>query len=65
MSRSMSGGSARSSEMKRSNKSPMRTGSIAVIPRQKHTAELAAEPRPWQRMSLAWQKSTISRMVRK
>ena len=46
----MSGGSLRSREMKRSKSSDMRAGSTSVMPRQKHTAELAAEPRPWQRM---------------
>ncbi len=30
----------------------MRTGSTAVIPRTKQTAELAAEPRPWIRIFL-------------
>ena len=33
-------------EMKRSISMFMRAGSTSVIPRQKHTAELAAEPRP-------------------
>ena len=61
----MSGGSARSRERNRSKRSPIRTGSTLVIPRQKQTAELAAEPRPWQRMSRSRQKRTISTMVRK
>src|SRR6266508_3359645 len=50
---SMSGGSPRSAEMNRSNRSPIRTGSIEVIPRTKQTAELAALPRPWHRMPRA------------
>jgi hypothetical protein len=49
----MSGGSARSRDRNRSNRRPIRTGSTAVMPRQKHTAELAAEPRPWHRMFAA------------
>jgi hypothetical protein len=47
---SMSGGSLRSREMNRSKSIDMRPGSTSVIPKQKHTAEFAAEPRPWQRM---------------
>ena len=49
---SMSGGSSRSLEMKRSNSTSWSglQGSTAVTPRQKQTDELAAEPRPWQRM---------------
>src|SRR3546814_5219310 len=47
---SMSGGSARSAEMKRSNRTSWVAGSTEVTPRQKQTAELAAEPRPWHRM---------------
>ena len=63
----MSGGSLRSSEMKRSNSSWCSAGSTAVIPRQKQTAELAAEPRPWHRIggSRLRAKSTMSLMVRK
>jgi hypothetical protein len=49
---SMSGGSLRSRLMKRSNSRCERVGSTAVIPRQKQTAELAAEPRPWHRMPM-------------
>src|SRR6056297_2766198 len=40
---SMSGGSLRSLEMKRSNSTDMRAGSTSVMPRQKHTAEYAAD----------------------
>jgi hypothetical protein len=53
--------------MKRSNSSWWQAGSTSVMPRQKQTAELAAEPRPWHRIggSCARAKSTISLMVRK
>ncbi|HEY2366883.1 MAG TPA: PHP domain-containing protein [Polyangiaceae bacterium] len=37
-----------------------RAGSTAVMPRQKHTALLAAEPRPWQRMPWLRAKLTTS-----
>ena len=49
---SMSGGSPRLSEMKRENRRSWSglVGSTAVMPRQKQTHELAAEPRPWQRI---------------
>ena len=46
----MSGASFRSRLTKRSNSTSIRSGSTEVTPRQKQTAELAAEPRPWQRM---------------
>ncbi len=61
----MSGGSLRSLEMKRSNSSDMRAGSTSVMPRQKHTAEFAAEPRPWQRMCRERANRTMSCTVRK
>jgi len=48
MSMSMSGGPSRSGDRNRSNKRPSRTASALVIPSAKQTAELAAEPRPWQ-----------------
>ena len=40
-------------------------GSTSVIPRQKQTVELAAEPRPWQRMPRERAKRTMSCTVRK
>ena len=61
----MSGGSLRSRLMKRSNSRCERSGSTAVMPRQKHTAELAAEPRPWHRMPLERANVTMSCTVRK
>ena len=48
----MSGGSPRSAEMKRSNSRSISVGIDAVMPRQKQTALLAAEPRPWQRIAV-------------
>src|SRR3546814_9449722 len=62
---SMSGGSWRSAETKRSNSRSERAGSTSVMPRQKQTAELAAEPRPWQRMPSERAKRTTSSTVRK
>ena len=35
-------------ERNRSNNNPRATGSARVMPSAKQTAELAAEPRPWQ-----------------
>jgi hypothetical protein len=43
----------------------MRAGSTSVMPRQKQTAELAADPRPWQRMPRERANSTMSWTVRK
>ena len=51
---SISGGSPRFSEMKRAKKRLLLSGLTEVMPRQKQTALLAAEPRPWQRISLSW-----------
>ncbi len=62
---SMSGGPERPGERNRSNSIRWRTASTAVIPSAKQTAELAAEPRPWQRMPRPRQKSTISWTIRK
>ncbi len=42
----MSGGSLRSRLMKRSTSICMRLGSTSTMPSTKHTAELAADPRP-------------------
>ena len=61
----MSGGSLRSFDTKRSNSMDMRAGSTSVMPRQKHTAELAAEPRPWHRIPRERAKRTTSCTVRK
>ena len=61
----MSGGSLRSLEMKRSNSMFMRAGSTSVMPSAKQTAELAAEPRPWQRIPCERAKRTMSCTVRK
>src|SRR3546814_11862846 len=41
------------------------TGLTAVIPSAKQTAELADEPRPWQRIFLSLAKRTMSSTVRK
>ena len=38
----------------------MRVGSTEVIPKQKHTALLAAEPRPWQRIAFSLANRTTS-----
>jgi hypothetical protein len=63
---SMSGGSLRSGEMKRSNRRSPLSGFTSVTPRQKQTAELAADPRPWQRMPASSRaKRTMSQTVRK
>ena len=48
MSMSMSGGPSRAADRNRSNSRFSETGSALVIRRAKHTALLAAEPRPWQ-----------------
>ncbi len=65
MSMSMSGGPSRSGERNRSNSRPSFTASALVMPRAKQTAELAAEPRPWQKMSDRRQNSTMSHTIRK
>ena len=52
-------------EMKRSNRRSCLVGSTSVMPRQKQTAELAAEPRPWHRMPRPRAKRTMSWTVRK
>jgi hypothetical protein len=62
---SMSGGSARSSERKRSKSRLLRAGSTAVTPRTKHTALFAALPRPWQRMRFSRAIWTISWTLKK
>ena len=64
---SMSGGSPRASEMKRENSRSWSffVGSTAVMPRQKQTTELAADPRPWHRMPWARAHRTMSWTVRK
>ena len=61
----MSGGSFRARETKRSKRTSIREGSTDVIPRQKQTAELAALPRPWQRIPRLRAKRTMSWTVRK
>ena len=43
----------------------MRTGSMAVMPSTKQMAELAALPRPWQRIPRERAKRTRSQTVRK
>ena len=48
----MSGGSLRSFEMKRSNSSSISVGIDRGDAEAVADAEFAAEPRPWQRMSL-------------
>src|SRR5699024_5890586 len=50
MSMSMSGGPSRSGARNRSNSSWWPTGSTAVMPSAKQTAEFAADPRPWARI---------------
>lgn len=65
MSRSMSGGPSRSGERNRSKSSPAATASTFVTPRAKHTAEFAADPRPWHRIPDSWQKCTMSWTMRK
>ncbi|SLI44209.1 Uncharacterised protein [Mycobacteroides abscessus subsp. abscessus] len=65
MSMSMSGGPSRSGDRKRSNSSSLATGSTLVMPMAKQTAELAAEPRPWQRIPFRSQKLTMSCTTRK
>ncbi len=47
---SMSGGSSRASETKRSNTMVPTSGDIEVMPSAQQTIEFAADPRPWQRM---------------
>jgi hypothetical protein len=42
-----------------------RAGSTSVMPSAKQTAELAAEPRPWQRIFRLRAKRTMSYTVRK
>ncbi len=65
----MSGASAlpstRTSLRKRSNNSPCSTGSTAVIPRQNAITELAALPRPWQRIPRSRANRTASHITRK
>ena len=53
----MSGGSLRSAEMKRSISRSILPGFTSVMPSAKQTAELAAEPRPWQRIFSAARKA--------
>ncbi len=65
MSRSMSGGSLRSFEMKRSKSMSMVSGWTEVISNAKQTSEFAAEPRPWHRMPRALHSLTISHIARK
>ena len=65
MSRSMSGGPSRPSDRNRSNSRWCETGSTLVMPSAKQTAELAADPRPWHKMSLSSQNATMSCTIRK
>ncbi len=58
-------GSLRSALMKRSKSRFERAGSTAVIPSAKHTALLAALPRPWHKMLRLRAISTISQVDRK
>ncbi len=62
---SMSGGPSRSGARNRSNSRLCPTASTAVMPIAKHTAELAAEPRPWQRMPRSAQNRVSSQTTRK
>ena len=62
---SMSGGSSRASETKRSKTMVPTSGETEVTPSAKQTTEFAAEPRPWQRMPWTRAKSTTSLTVRK
>jgi len=61
----MSGHSPRSSERKRSKRSSIFTGSIAVMERALADALFAAEPRPWTRISPLRQNRTMSWTIRK
>src|SRR3546814_6658133 len=61
----MSGGSSRAFDRKRASSRRLSTGLTAVIPSAEQTAELADEPRPWQRIFLSLAKRTMSSTVRK
>ena len=61
----MSGGSSRALDRNREISSRVSVGSTAVMPKAKHTAELAEEPRPWHRMLRLRAKRTMSSTVRK
>src|SRR3546814_19659184 len=62
---SISGGSLRSAETKRENSRTYFLGTTEVMPRRKHTAELAAEPRTWPRMPGPRANFTLPGHVRK
>ena len=62
---SISGGPSRSVDKNLSNNKPNETASALVMPSAKHTALLAALPRPWQKIFERSQNCTMSQTTKK